>query len=60
MAEFFLSNSYVRDINTENPLGMKGKLAEEFSRLIKEMWNGQHNSVAPRDFKVLVFHHTHN
>lgn len=52
LAEFFLSDAYVRDINTDNPLGLKGELAESFANLIKEMWNGHHSSVAPREFKA--------
>jgi ubiquitin carboxyl-terminal hydrolase 4/11/15 len=52
LAEFFLTNSYLHDINAENPLGMKGKLAEEFAKLIRDLWSGQNNAVAPREFKT--------
>lgn len=51
LTEFFTSNEYVKDINTDNPLGMKGRLAEEFARLVREVWNGQNIAVAPREFK---------
>jgi ubiquitin carboxyl-terminal hydrolase 4/11/15 len=51
LVEFFLSGAYLRDVNVDNPLGSKGLLAEAFARLVKELWNGQNSSVAPREFK---------
>jgi len=51
LTEFFLSGAYEKDINLENPLGTQGKLAEEFGRLTRELWNGRNSAVAPRDFK---------
>lgn len=51
LSDFFISGSYTRDVNTENPLGMRGKLAEEFAKLVKELWSGQNSAVAPREFK---------
>jgi hypothetical protein len=51
LSDFFISNEYMRDINAENPLGMKGKLAEEFAKLVKDLWGGQASAVAPREFK---------
>ena len=54
LMEFFLSNAWQRDVNVDNPLGSKGLLAEAFARLVKEIWNGQHRAVAPREFKVFI------
>lgn len=51
LSDFFISSSYLRDINTDNPLGMKGKLAEEFAKLVRDLWSGQASAVAPREFK---------
>ncbi len=40
-----------------NPLGMRGEVAEEFSFLLKTMWCGQYRSISPRDFKVCMCVH---
>jgi ubiquitin carboxyl-terminal hydrolase 8 len=37
---------------SDNPLGMKGEIAEEFGFVIKSLWSGQYRSIAPYDFKV--------
>jgi ubiquitin carboxyl-terminal hydrolase 4/11/15 len=37
LVEYFLNNLYRNDINRNNPLGMKGEIAEEFANLIKEV-----------------------
>jgi len=39
--EYFTSNNYVEDINENNPLGKKGKIARAFGELIKSMWSGR-------------------
>ena len=54
LTKFFLSDEYKSQINYENKLGMKGKLAERYAALIKAIWSGKYNSVAPRDFKSTV------
>jgi len=51
LSEYFLSNQYKTDINEDNPLGMKGELAEAYCSLIKDLWSGSHSAIAPRDFK---------
>jgi hypothetical protein len=34
----FLTGAFEDDVNTSNPLGMKGKLAQAFGRLIASLW----------------------
>lgn len=34
----FLSAEYRKDINRDNPLGMKGELAEAFGALLRKLW----------------------
>jgi hypothetical protein len=34
----FLSGAYEGDLNTANPLGMKGQLATAFGSLISNVW----------------------
>ena len=51
LTEYFKSDNYKVDINSTNPLGMKGELAEEYANLCKSLWAGNVSAVAPRDFK---------
>lgn len=37
LVEYFLTDRYRDEINRDNPLGMKGEIAEEFARLMKEV-----------------------
>lgn len=45
---------YLSELNTDNPLGMSGKLARAFGALMKMMWSGEHVSVAPIQLKVCM------
>ena len=51
LIQYFISDTYKQHINADNPLGMKGEIAEEYGNLIKELWAGTHSSIAPRDLK---------
>lgn len=51
LTEYFLNETYKAHLNRDNPLGMKGELAEEYADLVKELWSGEHSAVAPRQFK---------
>jgi ubiquitin carboxyl-terminal hydrolase 4/11/15 len=42
------------DINTDNPLGLNGKLAEAYANLLKDMWLGNDRSTAPYDLKRVL------
>jgi hypothetical protein len=42
------------DINTDNPLGLNGKLAEAYSNLLKDMWIGTDRTTAPYDLKRVL------
>jgi len=48
------ANDYQKDINTMNPLGMKGALATAFAQMISALWSGTYRSFAPTKIKVLV------
>lgn len=56
LTEYFLQNSYINELNFNNPLGMKGEIAEAYADVIKQMWSGRHYSVVPRVFKTKVGH----
>eukprot|EP00976_Prorocentrum_cordatum_P100670 1192320-Prorocentrum_minimum.AAC.1 len=51
LAEYFLSNRYVHEINSGNPLGLGGELALAFGSLMHSLWKETASSVAPRSFK---------
>lgn len=51
---YFLENQHLNELNTTNPLGMKGLVAKAFGELIKTMWSGENNHTAPSNFKVQV------
>ncbi|KAI6649306.1 Ubiquitin carboxyl-terminal hydrolase 4 isoform X2 [Oopsacas minuta] len=54
LIEYFENDTYLKEINTKNPLGMKGELAKSFGELIKAMWSGDYAYLAPRDYKLTV------
>lgn len=52
LTEYFLTDQYEAEINRENPLGMRGEIAEAYADLVKQMWLSRSSYVAPRTFKV--------
>ena len=38
LSTYFLQQEYKNDINVDNPLGMKGALAEEYYEMLKLIW----------------------
>ncbi|XP_053233347.1 ubiquitin carboxyl-terminal hydrolase 4 isoform X1 [Podarcis raffonei] len=54
LTDYFLEDEYEAEINQENPLGMRGEIAEAYAELIKQMWSGRNSHVAPRMFKTQV------
>ncbi|KAL6062848.1 Ubiquitin carboxyl-terminal hydrolase 15, partial [Balamuthia mandrillaris] len=54
LTEYFLSGRYREEINKNNPLGMKGQLAESYAALVKRLWSGTEAAMAPRGFKRTV------
>ncbi|KAJ9445827.1 Ubiquitin carboxyl-terminal hydrolase 4 [Diplonema papillatum] len=53
LRQHFLSDRFMENMNTANPLGCKGKLAKAFSRLLKQMWCGN-SAFSPKDFRSVV------
>uniref|UniRef100_A0A8B9L7F6 Ubiquitin carboxyl-terminal hydrolase n=1 Tax=Astyanax mexicanus TaxID=7994 RepID=A0A8B9L7F6_ASTMX len=54
LTEYFLEDQYEAEINRENPLGMRGEIAEAYADLVKQMWLSRSSYVAPRTFKTQV------
>ncbi|GAN07744.1 ubiquitin carboxyl-terminal hydrolase 4 isoform X2 [Mucor ambiguus] len=54
LTKWFLAGNYKTDLNRDNPLGMKGQVAEAYGQLIQHLWSGTAGSFAPRDFKYTI------
>jgi len=54
LTDYFLEDSYQADINKNNPLGWGGRVAEEYGKLLKQIWSDQYRVVSPRDFKAII------
>nr|XP_009671394.1 PREDICTED: ubiquitin carboxyl-terminal hydrolase 4 [Struthio camelus australis] len=54
LTDYFLEDKYEAEINQDNPLGMRGEIAEAYAELIKQIWSGRQSHVAPRMFKTQV------
>uniref|UniRef100_A0A6G1SB64 Ubiquitin carboxyl-terminal hydrolase n=1 Tax=Aceria tosichella TaxID=561515 RepID=A0A6G1SB64_9ACAR len=54
LTNYILTDKFVDDINTNNPLGMHGEIARTYAELIKVIWSGNHTSFLPREFKCAV------
>ncbi|KAI8972314.1 hypothetical protein BDB01DRAFT_730209 [Pilobolus umbonatus] len=54
LTKWFLGDNYKRELNRDNPLGMKGEVAEAFGKLIEKLWSGESSTVIPRDFKYTI------
>ncbi len=54
LQQYFVSGAYKEELNTDNPLGMGGAIADAFGSLITNIWNGQGGSFWPREFKFAL------
>ncbi|KAI8372393.1 hypothetical protein BD560DRAFT_394819 [Blakeslea trispora] len=54
LTKWFLADNYKQDLNRDNPLGMRGQVAEAFGELVHKLWSGHASSIAPRDFKYTI------
>lgn len=54
LTKYFLCDLYKMDVNSDNPLGLNGKLAEAYANLLKDMWLGNDRSTAPYDLKRVL------
>ena len=51
---YFLKGDYLKDINENNNLGMRGRLAEEWGKLMKQYWVEDTRVGDPSDFKYII------
>lgn len=54
LTQYFLSGAAAREINTDNPLGNNGDVAQAYYNLLNEIYNTKNTSIAPRNFKNTI------
>mmetsp|Transcript_42148 Transcript_42148/g.48909 ORF Transcript_42148/g.48909 Transcript_42148/m.48909 type:complete len:228 (+) Transcript_42148:1135-1818(+) len=54
LTKYFLFGLYKDEINYNNPLGTKGRLATAYAKLMKELWISNDSRVAPWDVKKAI------
>ena len=54
ITDYFMKDDFKSHINHSNPLGTKGNLACAYAELIREMWTGSSESVAPVKLKKKI------
>lgn len=57
LAQYFLQNMHLYELNTTNKLGTKGQLALRYSELLKEVWTASTRSVAPLKLRFCMTKH---
>mmetsp|Transcript_5340 Transcript_5340/g.8392 ORF Transcript_5340/g.8392 Transcript_5340/m.8392 type:complete len:437 (+) Transcript_5340:49-1359(+) len=54
LTPFFHEKQYLKELNKSNPLGWGGKIAEEYGKLVEEVWSNKYNVVSPTTFKQAI------
>ncbi|KAJ3017280.1 CSN-associated deubiquitinating enzyme Ubp12 [Thoreauomyces humboldtii] len=57
LTKYFIQNKWEAELNPENPLGMRGQVAEAYAELTKQLWRpneDRNSSYAPRPFKSTI------
>ena len=52
LTDYMMSSRWEKELNKDNPLGMRGEVAISYNELIREIWSGQRSYTVPRNFKV--------
>lgn len=54
LRDYFINDIYKDNINKNNPIGMKGNVAEQFGNVLKSLWSGQESYISPRLLKQTI------
>lgn len=54
LTKYFLEKRYILDINTQNILGSKGKIAKEYANLLINLWFNSSDTFSPYLIKSRV------
>ena len=57
LTNYFLKKFFLSDVNTDNPLGTKGKVVFFYARLLNELWNKNSSSFSPSALKNAIGKH---
>lgn len=49
--DYILTDTYIRELNPDNPLSKNGDFAKQFGNLIKHMWSEKWTDLTPETFK---------
>ncbi|GFR71298.1 ubiquitin carboxyl-terminal hydrolase [Elysia marginata] len=47
LTDYFYGKLHLFELNRDNPLGMKGHIAQRYGELVKDLWSGTSRTVAP-------------
>ena len=50
LIDYFLTDSYLRDINDTNKHGYKGRVARSFGKLAIDLWSSSRSCISPKKF----------
>ena len=50
LTDYFLTDSYLRDINDTNKHGYKGRVARSFGKLAIDLWGSSRSCISPKKF----------
>ena len=56
LSTHFLSYNFAFEINPDNPLGCKGKMAATYGKWVRSMWDNKSSVVTPKDLKTVIGH----
>lgn len=54
LRDFFVTGSYLKDLNKRNVLGYNGELATSFCKVVRKLWSGEQQSFAPEQLKDVI------
>lgn len=50
IANYYISNRYLEDINIKNKFGSRGEISKVFAEVIHNYWSGKYSSITPHCF----------
>lgn len=54
LSRYFLNRRHEGEINADNVLGTRGRLAQVYAKLLEDMWSGEYITVVPTEFKRVI------
>lgn len=54
LMKYFLLKNWTSELNTANPIGMHGEIAQAFGDLVSKIWSGESKYICPRELKAVM------